>query len=224
MCFHLDHRRLDPRGFMDRLQLVQTDVRKSDGSAPATIHQTFHRFPGFEEAHFAVIEDVSVFIPRILFISGLKCKWSVNEVEVQILKPESLQDGFEGWSHTFWTVIVIPDLRGDEEALAPDLSFSQRTLQRFSYRFFVSISFRAIKLTKANFQRRSSSAQSIAGIGDQRSKPQGRNRPPVVHREFSITKLVRLTHCSPNIQPNRPGPASTSQQKGPASTIRPWYW
>jgi hypothetical protein len=49
------------------------------------IHETFHRFPGVEQSHVVVVKDVAVLIPWILLVPGLKCKWSVNETEIQYL-------------------------------------------------------------------------------------------------------------------------------------------
>ena len=54
------------------------------------VHETFHRFPGVEQSHVAVVKDIAVLIPRVLVVAGLKSIWSVNEIEVQILEPESL--------------------------------------------------------------------------------------------------------------------------------------
>ena len=59
------------------------------------IHETFHRFPGVEQSHAVVVKDIPVLIPRILFVPGLKCEWSVNEIEIQILEPESVQTRLE---------------------------------------------------------------------------------------------------------------------------------
>ena len=59
------------------------------------IHETFHRFPGVEQSHVAVVKDIAVLIPRILLVSRLKCKGSVNEVEIQILELESAQASLE---------------------------------------------------------------------------------------------------------------------------------
>jgi hypothetical protein len=49
------------------------------------VHETFQRPPGVEESCIAVVEDIAVLVARILFVSRLKCKWSVNEIKIQIL-------------------------------------------------------------------------------------------------------------------------------------------
>ena len=42
-----------------------------------------------------VVKDVPVFIARILVVAGLKREWSVNEIEIQIREPESIQTRLE---------------------------------------------------------------------------------------------------------------------------------
>jgi hypothetical protein len=74
------------------------------------IHESLHRFPGVEQCDVVIVKDVTVFIPRILIVAGLKRKWSVNEVEIQILEPESLQTRLESWFDALGPVIGVPQL------------------------------------------------------------------------------------------------------------------
>ena len=89
MGFDLDHGRLDSCRFIDGQQFLQADVGQSDGPASAMVHETFHCSPGIEQSHSVVVEDIAVLISRVLVVSRLKCKRSVNEVEIQIVEPES---------------------------------------------------------------------------------------------------------------------------------------
>src|SRR5215469_6462801 len=59
------------------------------------IHETFHRLPGVEQSHAGVVKDIAVLIPRILVVQRLKCKWSMNEIQIQILQPKSIQARLE---------------------------------------------------------------------------------------------------------------------------------
>ncbi len=90
MRLYLDHGRLDSRRFVDGQQLIQADVRESDGTASAAVNETLQRPPGIEQRHTAVIDDIAALIPRVLLVSRLKRKRSVNEVEIQVIEPESI--------------------------------------------------------------------------------------------------------------------------------------
>jgi hypothetical protein len=54
------------------------------------VYQTFHRLPGVEQRHAIVVKNIAVLVPRILLVSRLKGKWSVNEIEIQIVEPKSV--------------------------------------------------------------------------------------------------------------------------------------
>jgi len=92
----------------------------SDGPAPAVVHETLHCSPGVEQSHSVVIDDIAVLIPRILLIARLKCIGSVNEIEIQILDPESVETRLESRLDTFWPMVGVPQLRGNKNVLARD--------------------------------------------------------------------------------------------------------
>src|SRR5271157_2922477 len=133
MCFYLHHGWLDSRRFVDRQQSLQSDVRQSDGPALAMIHETFHRSPGVEQSNVVVVKDIAVFISRVLLVSGLKRKWSVNEIEVQIIEPESIQARFESRFDALRPVICVPQLCGNKNGFARDPSGGKSCLQRPAY-------------------------------------------------------------------------------------------
>ena len=108
------------RRFVDGQQLVQADVRQSDGPASAMVHETFHRPPGIEQRHAAVVKDIAVLIPRILLVSRLKRKRSVNEIEIQIVEPESVQTRLESRFDALGPMIGVPQLCGDENVFTGD--------------------------------------------------------------------------------------------------------
>ena len=93
---------------------------KSDGPAFAMVHQTLQCSPGIEQSHSVVIDDIAVLIARVLFVSRLKCKRSVNEIEVQILELESVQARLESRFDTLGPMIGVPQLRGHKDVFARD--------------------------------------------------------------------------------------------------------
>jgi hypothetical protein len=120
------------------------------------IHESLQRFPSVEQSHALVVEDITVLIPRILVVPGLKCKWSVNEIEIQILKPKSNQARLESRFDALGPVIRIPQLCGNKNVFARYSSTGPSTresfLQRLAYLALVSVSFRAIEVSKSGFQ------------------------------------------------------------------------
>src|SRR5580704_4649989 len=130
------------------------------------IHETFHRFPGVEQSHVVVVKHIAVWIPRILIVPGLKCKWGVNEIEIQILEPESLKTRSESRFDALGPVIGVPQLCGDENVFARGFSSGKSCLQRPAYFALVSVSFRAIEMSKSGFQCVSSRSNRHGWVGN----------------------------------------------------------
>src|SRR6516162_4805472 len=130
------------------------------------IHKTFHRFPGVRQSHIAVIKDIAVPIPRILIVPGLKCKWSVNEIEIQILEPESIQTRLESRFDALGPVIGVPQLCGNKNVFARDPYSGKSCLQRAAYLALVPVSFRAIEVSKSGFQRVSGRSYRYGCVGN----------------------------------------------------------
>src|ERR1700757_3517359 len=97
------------------------------------IYETFQRLPGVEQSHAAVVKDIAVLIPRILIVPGLKREWRVNEIEIQILKAESVQTSLESWFDALGPVIGVPQLCGDEDVFPRDPSGGESCLQCSAY-------------------------------------------------------------------------------------------
>jgi hypothetical protein len=52
-----------------------------------------------------------------LLVSWLEGKGGVDEIEIDVVELESLETGLEGGFDAFRTMIVVPELRGDEHLL-----------------------------------------------------------------------------------------------------------
>src|ERR1700734_2833711 len=112
------------------------------------VYETFHRSPGIEQRYSVVVDDIAVLISRILFVPGLKCKRSVNEIEIQIVEPESVQTRLECRFHAGGPMIGVPQLRGNKDVFARDPSSGKSCLQRLAHLALVSVSFRTIEVSK----------------------------------------------------------------------------
>src|SRR6201999_2471151 len=172
MCFNLDHGWLDSRRLVDRQHFVQADVRQPDGPASATVHETLHRPPGVEQSHAAVVNDIAVLISRILLVPRLKRKWSVKEIEIQIIEPESVQPRLESRFDTLGPMIGVPQLCGNKNVITRNPSGDKSCLQRLAHLTLVPVSFRTIEVSKSSFQRVSGSTYRRGCIGNQGAKPE----------------------------------------------------
>jgi hypothetical protein len=92
----------------------QRNVRLLD----AAMVRSVHRFPRVEQSHVAVVKDIAVLIPWILIVPRLKCKGSVNEIEIEIVEPECLHACLERRFDALGPVIGVPQLRGDKDVFA----------------------------------------------------------------------------------------------------------
>ena len=94
------------------------------------IHETFHRFPSVEQSHVVVVKHIAVLIPRILVVPGLKCKWSMNEIEIHTVEPEPIQTRLESRFDALGPAIGVPQLCGNKNAFACDQSSARNLSQR----------------------------------------------------------------------------------------------
>ena len=89
----------------------------------------------------------------ILVVPGLGSKWSVNEIEIQILELEPFQTRMESRFDALGPVIGVPQLCGNENVFARDVCSGKPCLQRLAYLALVAVTFRAIEVAKSGFQR-----------------------------------------------------------------------
>src|ERR1700722_9651592 len=130
------------------------------------IHESFHSFPGVEQSHAAVVNHVAVLIARILIVPGLKCKRSVNEVEIQIFEAESFQTRLESRFDALVLGIRAPQLRCDENVFARDPYRVKSCLQRRANLALVPVSFRAIEVAESGFKRTSRGGYRWGWVGN----------------------------------------------------------
>src|SRR5580704_6615972 len=175
MRFHLHHRRLDSSRCIDILQLLQADIRKSDCPALAVVHEIFQRSPSIKQSHVAVVNHIAVLIPWILLVPRLKCKRSVDQIEIQILDPESLQASLESRFDALRPVIRIPKFSGNKNLFARNSANSKSSLKRLANLALIPITLRAIKMSESRVQCVSRSTDRQSRVRNQSPKPKRRH-------------------------------------------------
>src|SRR5262245_54145442 len=115
------------------------------------VHETFHRSPGIEQGHSVVVQNIAVLIPRLLLVPRLKCKGRMDEVEIQILEPESVQTRLERRCDRLGPMIGVPQLCGHENLVTPYPPRSASCPQRLAHLALVPVSLRTIEVPKSGF-------------------------------------------------------------------------
>ncbi len=159
MRFDLDDGRLDARCVANRVESFQRDVGEADGAAFAVVDERFEGFPGVEQSGVAVVDDVAVFVARVVVVAGLKCVGRVNEVEVEIGEAEAGEAGFEGGFDAVGAMIGVPELCGDEDFFTRKTGCGEAFAEGLADFALIAVAFGAVEVTEA-------SAEGIAGGGD----------------------------------------------------------
>src|SRR5262249_20276243 len=96
----------------------------------------------------------------------------------------------------FRTMIVIPELRGDEHLLPLDLPRLEHLLYCFADLLFIAVAFRSVEQAKSGLQCRLGRGSGCHGVRNQCAKAEGGDRTgSVVEGHLRIAKVVALYHC-----------------------------
>jgi hypothetical protein len=90
----------------------------------------------------------------------------MNEIEIQIVEPESLQARLESRLDALRPMIGVPQLCGNKDVFTRDPSSGKSCLQRLAHLTLVPVSFRTIEVSKSSTQRFSGSTYRRGGIGN----------------------------------------------------------
>lgn len=91
-------------------------------------------------------------------------------------------------------MIVIPELRGDEDFFPPNGARFEHFPHRVSHRFFIAVSFRTIEMAKSHLQGGLGRLFGCAGSRNERAVPDGRNRTGAVS-EGDLGKAQCIGAC-----------------------------
>ena len=135
-------------------------------------------------------------VPRVLLVAGSKGKRGMDEIAIDIIDLQSPTARVEGGFDPLRTMIVIPELRGDEHILPLNPRRLERFLHRIANRCFIAVAFRTIEISKSNFQCGLRSLFGRDRIGDQRAKPDSGDRTRTVgKRNPRIAKRIGGRHA-----------------------------
>jgi hypothetical protein len=119
----------------------------------------------------------------------------VDEIEIDVVELKFPETRLESGSHAFRTMIVVPELRGDEHVLPLDPPRPEHLLHRFADFLLIPVTFRSIELAKPGFQRGLGGDLGCDGVGNQRAEAErGHRAGSVVEGELRVAKAVGLYH------------------------------
>src|SRR5580698_6513784 len=154
------------------------------------VHKTLHCLPGIEQSHPVVVKDAAVLIARILLVSRLKRKRSVDQVEIQIVEPESVETRLECRFDALRPVIGVPQFRGNKKIFARDSPSGKSCLQRLAYLALVPVSFSTIEVSKSGFKCGSGRSYRHGCVGNQGAEAEcGHMTRSVVERHSRHSKI-----------------------------------
>jgi hypothetical protein len=123
----------------------------------------------------------------------------VNEAEIQIAEPESLQALLEGRLHALRAMNGIPRSRSDKVVFARHSSSGKSPLQCLAHFALIPVSLRTIEVTKSGFQRVSGRSDRHGWIKNQSAKAQGGHLATAVvegnSRKLNLRRFVHEDTC-----------------------------
>src|ERR1700710_2800656 len=100
----------------------------------------------------------------------------MDDVAIDIVELQSPAAGIESWLDPFRAMIGVPQLRGDEQVLAPKRARLECVVNSLANGDFIAIAFRTIQMSKSRFQRRPGRLLGCNEVRNQRAKPDGGDR------------------------------------------------
>jgi hypothetical protein len=90
----------------------------------------------------------------------------VNEIEIEIFEPESVQTRLESGFDALGPVIGVPQFCGNKNVFARDAFRGKSCLHRLAHLALIPVSLRAIEVSKSGFQRVSSRSYRHGCVGN----------------------------------------------------------
>jgi len=125
MRLHLDHRRLDSSGIDDPAGTFDSDVGEPDRSTEPVIDKALHGTPRLLQSDAIVVDHGPMCVAGILVFAGPEREWRVDQIEIDGVESEPVQAGLQRRLHPFGSMVVVPQLGGDEQVLTADRSLGE---------------------------------------------------------------------------------------------------
>src|ERR1700712_1943491 len=98
----------------------------------------------------------------VLVISRLERERRMHQIEIDVVKPESAQALLQSRRDPLGSMVVVPQLGGDKQVLAPNDFVGQQLFDGHSHLGFIAISLCSVKMAETDFDR---GPDSTTGLG-----------------------------------------------------------
>src|ERR1700677_223927 len=176
MRFDLHYRWLNPRHRNYLAQLLQSDIREADRPAGTVVDEALQRLPRLRQRDPFVVDHVTVLVSRILIVTRLKRIWRMDQIAIDIVHLQSAATGIERGPDPLWTMIGVPQLRGEEHVFPPKCPGLECFAHRFTHRFFIAVTLCAIEMSETHSQCSLDGLLGLDRIRNQRAESDNGDR------------------------------------------------
>ena len=119
-------------------------------------------------------------------VAGLERERRMHQIQIHRLQAQPVQAGLQRAPHPFGPVVVVPQLRGDEELVATDGPGREQLLERRADLRFVAIAFGRIEVAESDLDRGPDGVARLVAIGKRCPEAQRRNLTAAVVQRESV--------------------------------------
>src|SRR5436305_13946761 len=101
----------------------------------------------------------------VLVIPWLKGERLMHQIKIDIVKPEPAQAFLQSRLDPFGSMVVVPQLSGDEQVLAPNDFVGQQLFDGHSHLSLIAVSLCSVEMAEADFDRGPDGATGLGVVG-----------------------------------------------------------
>src|SRR5262249_30803567 len=142
-----------------------------------------------------VIDDIAILISGVLLVAGAEGVWRVHQIEIDMFQLQPFAAALNRRLDSLRPMIVIPQLRRDEQVAAFDPAGMYGLLNCLPYLQFIAIALRAIEVADPGLNCCLSGSSCKVWIGNERAEAQCGYLPcSAAKRQPAISETVGWCH------------------------------
>src|SRR5271156_97477 len=121
------------------------------------------------------MDDSSIWVARILVVTGLERERGVYQIQIGDVEPEPVQTGLQRGFDAFRPMVVVPELCRHEQVLAAYGPISEQLFERRADLRFVAVPLGGIEVAKPDLDRCLDGTVRLGVVGQRRPEPERRD-------------------------------------------------